>query len=112
MVLLRRNCKRIGGLLMKIVTIEPTPSPNSMKVVIDEELPFGKSFNYSKDNVDEAAEEIKAILHIEGVKGVYHVADFLAIERNAKFSWESILSSVRKALGEKGEVQGQEEQQT
>ena len=28
---------------MKIVTIEPTPSPNSMKVVIDQELPFGKS---------------------------------------------------------------------
>jgi len=96
---------------MKIVTIEPTPSPNSMKVVIDEELPFGKSFNYTKDNVDEAPEEIKAILHIEGVKGVYHVADFLAIERNAKFSWENILSSVRTALGEKGEVNGQEEPQ-
>ena len=27
---------------MKIVTIEPTPSPNTMKVVIDQELPFGK----------------------------------------------------------------------
>lgn len=96
---------------MKIITIEPTPSPNTMKVVIDEELPFGKSFNYTKDNADEASEEMKAILHIEGVKGVYHVADFLAIERNAKFNWENILSSVRIALGEKGEEQQSNEQQ-
>ena len=26
---------------MKIVTIEPTPSPNSMKIVLDTELPKG-----------------------------------------------------------------------
>ena len=72
---------------MKIVTIEPTPSPNTMKIIIDIELPFGKSHNYKKDNLEGAPKEIKDILGIEGVKGVYHVADFLAIERNAKFSW-------------------------
>ena len=95
---------------MKIVTIEPTPSPNSMKVVVDEELPFGKSFNYTKDNGSSAPQEIQAILNVEGVKGVYHVADFLAIERNAKFTWETILSSIRNALGEKGEEVAQNEQ--
>lgn len=88
---------------MKIVTIEPTPSPNSMKVVVDEELPFGKSFNFTKENANTAPEEIQVILNVEGVKGVYHVADFLAIERNAKYQWETILSSIRIALGEKGE---------
>ena len=40
------------------------------------------------------------ILEIEGVKGVYHVADFLAIERNAKFDWREILPLVRKAFGQ------------
>lgn len=88
---------------MKIKTIEPTPSPNSMKVVVDEELPFGKSFNYTKDNMDAAPKEIRQILSIEGVKGVYHVSDFLAVERNGKYKWESILSEVRKALGEQEE---------
>nr|WP_106778825.1 conserved virulence factor C family protein [Lysinibacillus timonensis] len=88
---------------MKIVTIEPTPSPNSMKVVVDEELPFGKSFNYTKENASQAPKAIQAILNVEGVKGVYHVADFLAVERNAKYNWETILSDVRVALGEKGE---------
>ena len=60
--------------MMKIVTIEPTPSPNSMKIVVNEELPFGKSFNYTKDNANTAPEAIQSILNVEGVKGVYHVA--------------------------------------
>ena len=85
---------------MKILTIEPTPSPNSMKIVVDTELPFGKSYNFTKDNKDEATGEAAAILAIEGVKGVYHVADFFAVERNAKYAWESILSSIRQVLGE------------
>ncbi|RUL55556.1 conserved virulence factor C family protein [Lysinibacillus antri] len=85
---------------MKIVTIEPTPSPNSMKIIVDEELPFGKSFNFTKDNVSEAPEQIQSILAIDGVKGIYRVADFFALERNAKFQWETILADVRVALGE------------
>ncbi len=89
--------------MVKIVTVEPTPSPNSMKIVVNEELPFGKSFNYTKDNASNAPSEIQSILNVEGVKGVYHVADFLAVERNAKYNWENILSSIRVALGEKGE---------
>lgn len=95
---------------MKIITIEPTPSPNSMKVVVEEELPFGKSFNYTIENASDASEQIQSILAIEGIKGVYHVADFLAIERNAKYQWETILSRVRIALGEKGEETEQEVQ--
>lgn len=84
---------------MKLVTIEPTPSPNTMKIIIDIELPFGKSHNYKKENMAGAPKEIQDILGIEGVKGIYHVADFLAIERNAKFSWESILASVENVFG-------------
>ena len=43
--------------------------------------------------------KFKSYFEIEGVKGVYHVADFLAIERIAKFSWESILASVENVFG-------------
>ena len=46
---------------------------------------------------------IKRILSIEGVKGVYHVADFLAVERNAKFDWQGILQQVREAFGQETE---------
>ena len=89
---------------MKIKTIEPTPSPNTMKIVLTEELAQGKSFNYKKDHVEPAPFFIKSILEVEGVKGVYHVADFLAVERNGRFSWEEILPQVREAFGEEVEL--------
>ncbi|MED4532109.1 conserved virulence factor C family protein [Metabacillus fastidiosus] len=85
---------------MKIQSIEPTPSPNTMKVLLSEELPAGKSNNYKKEHANGAPAVIKEILHIDGIKGVYHVADFLAVERNAKFDWKEILPKVREAFGE------------
>lgn len=75
-----------------------------MKIVINQDLPFGKSFNYTKDNIAEAPKDIQAIFSVDGVKGIYYVSNFLAVERNAKFAWENILSSIRIALGEQGEV--------
>lgn len=85
---------------MKITSIEPTPSPNTMKINLDEELPMGKSHNYKKDSKEGAPGVVQEILEIEGVKGVYHVADFLAVERNAKYDWREILPLVRKAFGQ------------
>lgn len=85
---------------MNIQSIEPTPSPNTMKIILDQELPAGKSTNYKKDQIDLAPPVIKNILSIDGVKGVYHVADFLAVERNSKFDWQQILPQVRQAFGE------------
>src|SRR5690606_24239118 len=96
---------------MKIKSIEPTPSPNTMKINLDEELPKGKSNNYKKDNMDQAPPLIKEIMAIEGIKGVYHVADFLAIERNAKYDWQELLPNVRKVFGEDVE-QAENEGQT
>ncbi|OLS37759.1 conserved virulence factor C family protein [Bacillus sp. MRMR6] len=89
---------------MRIKAIEPTPSPNTMKIILTEELPFGKSNNYKKDTAAGAPPGIQAILKIDGIKGVYHVADFLAIERNAKFDWKDLLPQVRQAFGEKTEA--------
>ncbi|RSD26301.1 conserved virulence factor C family protein [Mesobacillus subterraneus] len=92
---------------MKILSIEPTPSPNTMKINLDEELPMGKSNNYKKDAAAGAPEVVVNILNIEGVKGVYHVANFLAVERNAKYDWKTILPEVRKAFGEDSEETGE-----
>ncbi len=87
-------------IVVKIISIEPTPSPNTMKITLDQELPMGKSHNYKKDTIQDAPSIIQAILQIEGVKGVYHVADFLAVERNAKYDWKELLPKVRQAFGE------------
>lgn len=92
---------------MKINAIEPTPSPNTMKVILNEELPMGKSNNYKKENREGAPKVIQDILDIEGVKGVYHVADFLAVERNAKYDWKDLLPQVRNAFGEDTETENE-----
>jgi hypothetical protein len=89
---------------MKIKAIEPTPSPNTMKIILDQELPMGKSHNYKKDTAAKAPAVIQNILQVEGIKGVYHVADFLAVERNAKFDWKNLLPQVRQAFGETAEL--------
>lgn len=88
---------------MKIIAIEPTPSPNTMKINLNEELPMGTSNNYKKENAEEAPKVVQDILAIEGIRGVYHVADFLAVERNAKYDWKELLAQVRKAFGEEAD---------
>jgi hypothetical protein len=87
-------------MMLKIKAIEPTPSPNTMKIILNQELPMGKSQNYKKETSSEAPPIIQSILNIDGIKGVYHVADFLAVERNAKFDWKELLLKVRQAFGE------------
>lgn len=92
---------------MKIKSIEPTPSPNTMKITLTEELPAGKSNNYKKAEAEQAPLLIKDLFKIEGIKGIYHVADFLAIERNAKYDWKEILIGIRRVFGEETEENGQ-----
>ncbi|MFD1928265.1 conserved virulence factor C family protein [Sporosarcina siberiensis] len=85
---------------MKIVTIEPTPSPNSMKIVVDNELPMGTSFNYKKDDAATATHPMSALLKINGIRGIYHVMNFLAVERAGNVAWETILSDVQSVLND------------
>ena len=84
---------------MKIRSIEPTPSPNSMKLNLDERLPQGIQHNYTQQNVDQAPAYIKQLLHIEGVKAVFQVVDFIALDRFSNASWRAILAQAREVLG-------------
>src|SRR5699024_8844318 len=91
---------------MKITSIEPTPSPHSMKINVDVELPAGESFNYKdKDDLTSAPEYIRELFQIEGVKNIYRVIDFIALARSPKIAWEEILPQVRETLGTVGEIE-------
>jgi hypothetical protein len=85
---------------MKIVSIEPTPSPNSMKLNMDESLPSGKTYNINRQNKENAPDYIKKIMVIDGVTGIFQVTDFIAIERNPKADWKAILPQVREVFEE------------
>lgn len=85
---------------MKIISMEPTPSPYSVKVNLSERLPDGEAFNYTeKDDVSDAPQYVQDLLHINGVKGLYRVIDFITVERNPRVTWEEIVPQVREAIG-------------
>ena len=85
---------------MRIVHIEPTPSPNSMKVNLDTRLPDGERHTYTKDRSANAPDLIRRLLAIPGIEEVFHTADFMAIERTAKADWQAVLQAVRQAFGD------------
>ncbi len=77
---------------MKLISIEPTPSPNSMKINVDELLPRGQRLNYKKDDAQQAPELYQRLLAIEGVRGVFRTADFIALDRRPGADWSAILN--------------------
>ncbi|WEG18409.1 conserved virulence factor C family protein [Alkalihalophilus pseudofirmus] len=94
---------------MHILSIEPTPSPNTMKLTLSESLGQGSRNSYNEKNKGEAPEYIQELFNIEGVKSVYHVADFLAIDRHPKVDWKVILPKVREVFGEDADETRQQE---
>ncbi|MQR95129.1 conserved virulence factor C family protein [Fictibacillus phosphorivorans] len=88
---------------MKITGIEPTPSPNSMKINLSETLPGTERYNYTKEEAEHAPAFIQEILKVDGVKSIYHVADFIALERNSRAKWEDVLAGVRSVFGQEEE---------
>ncbi|MDR6552090.1 virulence factor [Paenibacillus qinlingensis] len=85
---------------MKIISIEPTPSPNSMKLNMDESLPAGVRETYTKKNAINAPEDVQKLLAVPGVISVFHAADFIAVDRSSKGDWQFILAQAREIYGE------------
>lgn len=81
---------------MKLISVEPTPSPNSMKLNVDERWPAGRRAAYTPDRADEAPEPLRSLLKIEGVKGVFRTADFIALDRKPGADWPRILAEAGK----------------
>jgi hypothetical protein len=85
---------------MRLVSIEPTPSPNAMKLNLDESLPAGVRYTFTPEQAADAPEYARLLLAIPGVKSVFHTADFIALDRTPKGDWQAILSAARDVLGE------------
>ncbi|MCM3079233.1 virulence factor [Brevibacillus invocatus] len=83
---------------MKLLSIEPTPSPNVMKLNVDERLPDGVQRVYTKDKSEQAPAMMGKLLSIDGVVSIFHTADFLALERKSNADWQKILTQAREIL--------------
>lgn len=85
---------------MKIISIEPTPSPNTMMLHLNEQLEAGIRKTYTLDNERSAPPFIRQMLHINGVKSVFHTAGFVALDRKGNADWSEILGEVQNKLGQ------------
>ena len=83
---------------MKLLSIETTPNPNSMKLNLDERLAKGVAITYTNENRGDCPASIEKILAIPGVSSVFRVEDFMAIQRKPTAGWEDILSQARAVL--------------
>ena len=93
---------------MKITFIEPTPSPNSMMLRLDETLEpgFEEHIHWITNG---RLPWIRQLLHIPGVKSVFHTLDFIALDRKGNADWPSILGAVQEIFGQEGLAAGLQE---
>lgn len=82
---------------MEIVRIEPTPSPNTMKITVSEEKAEMKSSTY-REVSDDAPDFINRILELEDVKSVFHALDFISVDKSPKVDWETLIPQIEETF--------------
>lgn len=83
---------------MKLLSIEPTPSPNSMKLNVDETLARGRRMTYKSSEAEDAPHPYNELLRIDGVRGLFRTADFIALDRKPGADWARILGEAQVLL--------------
>lgn len=89
---------------MKIISIEPTPSPNTMKLNLDFRLPDGIHHTFTQANKHAAPDYGQRLLSIPNVSSYFQTADFIALDRHSKGSWQNILEMAREILGKSDSI--------
>ena len=82
---------------MEILKIEPTPSPNTMKIVLSEKRKDNQSNTYTEIKTIQP-DFINDLLRIKDVKSIFHVIDFLAIDKYPRADWEEVLPQITASL--------------
>ncbi|PZD70437.1 hypothetical protein C1752_12220 [Acaryochloris thomasi RCC1774] len=84
---------------MKLRSIETTPSPNCMKLNLDEQIGT-KPLTLKKDGeFIDAPEVFQDLLALEGIQSVFLMGDFITLTRKGNTDWQPILSEAGSLLG-------------
>jgi ABC-type transporter Mla MlaB component len=83
---------------VKLLSIETTPNPNSMKLNLDEKLAKGVAITYTHENRGDCPAYIEKILAIPGVSSVFRVEDFMALQRKPNAGREHNMFQARAVL--------------
>lgn len=85
---------------MRLISIETTPNPNSMKLNLDESV--GNTVTYTSAERLGCPEQVSGLLDIEGVKSVFVCNNFMTVNRDPRADWKQILDSVTNVFGGEG----------
>ncbi|MEO0349211.1 MAG: virulence factor [Cyanobacteria bacterium P01_A01_bin.15] len=84
---------------MRLLSIETTPSPNCIKLNLDETI-SSKALTLQKDsrlpNIPEVAQHL---LEIEAIQSVFVVQDFITLTRQGSADWQPILAKAADVIG-------------
>ncbi len=84
---------------MKLLSVETTPSPNCMKLNLDQQI-SAKSLTLQKGNATVAAPAVaRQLLAIDGVSSVFLVGNFITLTRKNHADWQPILAKANELLG-------------
>lgn len=84
---------------MEIVRIEPTPSPNTMKITVSEAKEDMKSSTYREITEDTPA-FIARVLELEDVTSVFHAMDFISVDKSPKVDWDTLIPQIEAVFNE------------
>ncbi|CEA00255.1 hypothetical protein BN1048_00891 [Jeotgalicoccus saudimassiliensis] len=84
---------------MDIVRIEPTPSPNTMKITVSETKQEMKSSTY-KEITEDTPQFIARVLELDDVTSVFHALDFISVDKSTKTDWETLIPKIEAVFNE------------
>lgn len=81
---------------MRLVSVETTPNPNSMKLNLDEQL--GGAVTYTAKDKAGCPEFVTRLLEIDGLLGVFVCHDFVTLNKDPRAGWAQILERATALL--------------
>ena len=72
-----------------------------LRIGLDTSLPAGTSFNYTKRDAETAASPMSAVLKLDGIRGIYHVTNFMAVEKSGDVEWDELLAHIEAIIPKK-----------
>jgi Virulence factor/Scaffold protein Nfu/NifU N terminal/HEAT repeats len=85
---------------MKLCSIETTPSPNCIKLNLDQEIcPKAMTLQDGEANVPQAPEVAQKLLVLDGVKSVFLMRDFITLTKENNADWQPIIAKAAQLIG-------------
>ena len=89
---------------MRLLSIETTPSPNCIKLNLDETisdkaLTLQKGGHSKGDHSTNAPDWVQQLLAIEAIQSVFVLKDFITVTRQGHSDWQPILAKAAELIG-------------